>query len=217
MYHRLRRASLRIRSCMTSFLKRLSKFSWDSPSRKLTVANTLTSFLIADSCHLLLCARHKKTGLRIMCWMATGSLGSGCQPQPHARTQGPDSQRPLHRAGGGLQALVHLHDVNSPRWNRKADPIAGQSSTHRCYNIITDSFAVVKASPDSELALACQALKPVACLKQTQSRQPIRRRLAPSQPKSGPRREPLGLYSGQEAARPMGRGRQARQAGRVRP
>jgi len=45
MYQRFRLASLRIRSCMTSFLKRLSKLSWDSPSLKVTVANRLTSFL----------------------------------------------------------------------------------------------------------------------------------------------------------------------------
>ena len=49
MYHRLRRASLRIRSCITSFLNLLSRFSCDSPSRRLTVANPLTSFLPPDT------------------------------------------------------------------------------------------------------------------------------------------------------------------------
>jgi hypothetical protein len=44
MYQRLRRTSLRIRSCMTDFLNRLSRASCDSPSLKVTVANTFTSF-----------------------------------------------------------------------------------------------------------------------------------------------------------------------------
>ncbi len=43
MYQRFRRASLRIRSFMTCFLKRFSKASCDSPSLKLTVAKALTS------------------------------------------------------------------------------------------------------------------------------------------------------------------------------
>ena len=92
-----------------------------------------------------------------MRWMATGQPRLWLSTSAPCLISDPGPQRPLHGAGGGLQALVHLHDVNSPRWNRKTDPIAGQSSNHRCYHIITDSFAVVKASPDSDLALAIEA------------------------------------------------------------
>jgi hypothetical protein len=72
MYHRLRRASLRIRSCMTSFLKRLRRLSCDSPSRRLTVANTLTSFQRKGCFQSDVCAGHRKPGLRIIHWTAAG-------------------------------------------------------------------------------------------------------------------------------------------------
>lgn len=72
IYHRLRRASLRIRSCMTSFLKRLRRLSCDSPSRRLTVANTLTSFQRNGYFQSNICAGHKKAGLRIIHWTAAG-------------------------------------------------------------------------------------------------------------------------------------------------
>jgi hypothetical protein len=51
---------------MTSFLKRLSKLSWDSPSLKVTVANRLTSLLPDKS------AGKKKPGVHCA-WLATGS------------------------------------------------------------------------------------------------------------------------------------------------
>jgi hypothetical protein len=56
-----------MRSFMTSFLKRLSKASWDSPSRKVTVANTLTSFRHQDPN-----GTENPAGARL-CWMAAGS------------------------------------------------------------------------------------------------------------------------------------------------
>jgi hypothetical protein len=66
MYQRFRRASLRIRSCMTDFLKRLSRLSCDSPSRKVTVANTPTSFLLPDL------SRNKKPACAFVYWIAAG-------------------------------------------------------------------------------------------------------------------------------------------------
>jgi len=66
MYHRFRRASLRIRSCMTDFLKRLSRLSCDSPSRKVTVANTPTSFLCQIS------ADTKNPACVFSYWIAAG-------------------------------------------------------------------------------------------------------------------------------------------------
>lgn len=69
MYHRFRLASLRIRSCMTSLRKRLSKLSCDSPSFRVTVAKLLTSFPPDDS---YTCAGHKKPVRTFLHWMATG-------------------------------------------------------------------------------------------------------------------------------------------------
>jgi hypothetical protein len=43
----------------------------------------------------------------------------------------------------------------------KQIPSPASHLKHRCYNIITDSFVAVKASPDSDLVPARQALKPV--------------------------------------------------------
>jgi hypothetical protein len=62
---------------MTDFLKRLSRLSCDSPSRKVTVANTPTSFLLPDL------SRHKKTGLRI-CVLDSSRVSTtlGCWLQP---------------------------------------------------------------------------------------------------------------------------------------
>jgi hypothetical protein len=65
IYHRLRRTSLRIRSCMTDFLKRLSRASCDSPSLSVTDANTFTSFPSSNLNQLTIYiySGHKKTGL----------------------------------------------------------------------------------------------------------------------------------------------------------
>jgi hypothetical protein len=51
---------------MTDFLKRLSRLSCDSPSRKVTVANTPTSFLLPDL------SRHKKPACAFAYWIAAG-------------------------------------------------------------------------------------------------------------------------------------------------
>ncbi len=88
IYHRLRRASLRIRSCMTSFLKRFRRLSCDSPSLKDTVANTLTSFLLPDNEWQTICAEHRKPGLRIQTWMAAGLYDSGGGIQPSCLLSG---------------------------------------------------------------------------------------------------------------------------------
>jgi hypothetical protein len=63
MYHRLRRASLKTRSFMTCFLKRLSKASCDSPSFKVTFVNTLTSFLRQGLTHWAIHMGRRKPGL----------------------------------------------------------------------------------------------------------------------------------------------------------
>ena len=63
MYHRFRRASLKTRSFMTCFLKRLSRASCDSPSFKVTFVNTLTSFLRQDLTHLAIHMGRRKPGL----------------------------------------------------------------------------------------------------------------------------------------------------------
>ena len=62
MYQRLRRASLRIRSFMTCFLKRFSKASCDSPSLRLTVANALTPLQSAHLDRPTLRPGHTKPG-----------------------------------------------------------------------------------------------------------------------------------------------------------
>ena len=139
MYHRLRRASLRIRSCMTCFLKRLSKFSCDSPSLRVTVANTLTSFPRSNALY------------------RAGRTQKDRPAHPHldcsrplydydGRTQPPcliSKPRPLvslpSETGGGPQALLGLHDIHSPqrclcfslRWLR---PPLIQAHVHQYYS-----------------------------------------------------------------------------------
>ena len=65
MYHRFRRASLRIRSFMTSLRNLLSSASCDSPLRKFTDANTSTPFLrqVIRKAQAANCPGQSKTGL----------------------------------------------------------------------------------------------------------------------------------------------------------
>jgi hypothetical protein len=102
MYHRLRRTSLKMRSCITDFRKRLSRLSCDSPSRNVTVANTLTSFpLLTGTCTghgKPGSSTHAPDGSRVCTTLAF-------ELSPYAWTQDLDSQH-LNCEQNSVQALA---------------------------------------------------------------------------------------------------------------
>lgn len=113
MYQRLRRDSLRIRSFMTSFLKRLSKASCDSPSLKVTVANTLTSFRILSHKQNPACVVRQwiAAGFARL-WLLTSALMPVCKVPLLPGT------------------LLSLHDVVSPQSRASEVPRLSRTPTH---------------------------------------------------------------------------------------
>ena len=148
MYHRFRRASLRIRSCMTSLRKRLSRLSCDSPSLNVTVANRLTSFPPDESGPWAPCAGKRKPGVPSCTEWRPGVLDVGCQTQPHACSKtlcfGLD-----RFPGGASQALIGLHRIHSP-WLRPTLLPRRSTNTHsttclaQSKKIIADFQVIVK-------------------------------------------------------------------------
>jgi hypothetical protein len=117
-YQRLRRTSLRIRSCMTVFLKRLSRASCDSPSRSVTVANVFTPFPSSNPAQRT-CTSDPKNRLarpRPVGWQPDehNSNCDACSPDPANGVDTAHERRPTGKS------VVYI--VSIPSTGTTADP-----------------------------------------------------------------------------------------------
>ena len=117
IYHRLRRTSLRIRSCMTDFLNRLSKASCDSPSLSVTDANYITPFQSPDDGLQATAPGPKKPGLLAHNFSGGNRawISLAVDPSSYVRSQDPDPQRLCRSNSGSPQTFAQLTWRPSPQ------------------------------------------------------------------------------------------------------